>query len=102
MEISPQREGDDREIAIGLSFEDYEEELNSKQELIDKLIEGLGNEDSSQKESTERLLQLRGIKEELGKMRTDAMKAGGMIEITDKIKEMMEQIEEAFKLKPVN
>ncbi|MEK7582098.1 MAG: hypothetical protein AAB488_02115 [Patescibacteria group bacterium] len=72
-------------------------ELDTEQELINKLISKIKDPGTLQSQRAEQISQLEEVKSKLGKMRTVALKEGGMIEITDRMKEILSQVNETLK-----
>ena len=75
---------------LRLSFGEYMADLEGKENLINKLIGGIKDPGTPQEDRSFKISELKRIQGVLGAMRTSAGNAGEMLDITDKIKEMIE------------
>ena len=99
MEKFPSIEGENtnEDEVLGLSPEDYSDELDSKEELVDKLIRGLEEERTEADAKSARTGQLEDVQEQIAKMKYKAQESGGMLDLVERMDDMLARIREALK-----
>lgn len=83
--------------ALGLSFEDYAEELDSKEELVDNLIKGLEEDKTEADSKSVRTEQLENVQEQIAKMKYKAQESGGMLDLVEHMDKILSRIRETLK-----
>ncbi|MBX4215486.1 hypothetical protein KW797_00900 [Candidatus Parcubacteria bacterium] len=95
MELQPQS---NEMEALGLSPDEYAEELDSKEALLQQLTEGLEDQNATSGETTGRIDQLiKSIEEPIGKMKTRAQFDGGMLDLVGRMDGILEKAKELRK-----
>jgi|GEM_PF-5024270 len=87
---------------LELNPEDILREVQERRPKIDELIEALNDPEAAQGQQSERVRQLKLIQAELGILAGKAEKAGASLkEEHSELRALIEEIEEATKLRPV-